>query len=192
MPATMNSLTSQQKQTLAFIIAFVLAVAASGGMLYRLGTEKAQAASALADVERKEIQAQTSQMPSPEDLEQWSSIEQQLSSVLISDQTVPLFFEEVTRIGTQNGLQPTINTEEKVLDPAKSPTPEEIKLMEIGITKYLLMTITFRGGYPEVARFLSEVSRLQRPVEFRNIRMRRAPPFVDVSLTMHVYKRELE
>jgi Tfp pilus assembly protein PilO len=190
MPVAVTSLTSAQKRTLAFIAGAILLAGLSAAMLYDLSQRRVAAAAGLEQVRQKEIQAQSVQPVSASDLTEWERQESELARVLIADQDVPAFFEEITSIGAQNRIQPGITTDDKTIDPNSSPTPEELNLLALGIRRYMVMTITFRGEYPDTARFLSQVSALSRPVEFKRIDMRRSPPLVDVTMTMHVYKKE--
>jgi Tfp pilus assembly protein PilO len=189
MPIALSSLTKQQKQLIVYTVCAVLALAASVMMLLDAGRRKAEAATAIADVEQKELQAASIHIPSPEEMDRRAQLEGELQSALISDDMVPQFIQEVSRIASQNGLQPGISTENKPISLSQPPSPDEIRLMNAGIEGYLAVTITFSGGYPNAANFLSGVADLHWASEFKTIDMRRSPPSVDVTVVMHVYKR---
>ena len=186
-----SSLTSQQKKTLTYIIGTLLALGLAGGMVYDTNRRRAEASNLKQEVASKELEAASIQVSSEADQAQWAEKEAQLSSILLSDQAVPEFLEEVTRLANENQLvRLGINNEDKLLDPAQSTSPEETKLMAVGIRRYLLITLKFQSEYQDMARFLAGVSKLQRPVEFEIVDMRRNPPWVDVTVTLRVYKRE--
>jgi Tfp pilus assembly protein PilO len=187
----MKFLTSQQLRTLIYIIGGVLALAASGGMTYDLSAKRTENSKRKQEIERKERDAQSAQLPSLEEQTNWAGDENQLKNILLPEQIVPEFMAEITRIADENGLQRIgLNTEETVIDPNKSPSPEDTKLLAVGIRRYLVVTVKFQGQYPNVATFLGGVSKLQRPVEYHMIDMRRSPPLVDVTVVMNVYKKE--
>src|SRR6267142_5276443 len=127
MPATLSSLTTQQRRTLMFLVGFVLALAVSGYLIYDLNARRATAARLKQEVERKEREAQSVQLPSVEVQNKWADQERQVNEILLPAQTVPLFFEEVTRIANENGLERLgINSDEMVLDPNNTTSPDEV------------------------------------------------------------------
>ena len=191
MPATLKSLTRQQQQTLAYIIGFVLLLGLAGFMFFDGSRKKAESEAALRNVEQKESQAQSVQLPAEEEVQQWLQQEQDLQTVLISDQTEPELNQELSRLAADNRLERyVVNTEQHTIDPDKSPSPDELKLLNVGIKRYLTMTVTFNAQYSDAARFLSQVKNLQRSLTYKTIRLRRNPPFVDASVVMHIYKKE--
>jgi Tfp pilus assembly protein PilO len=187
----MKSLTAQQQRTLMYLISTVLALALSAGMLVDLRSKNTEATKLRQEIERKERDAQNAQPPSLEEQRKWAEDENQLKNVLLNDQAVSQFMEEVTRIANENGLDRLgLNTDETIIDANKTPSPEETKLLGVGVRRYLVVTIKFQGQYPDVARFLGGISKLQRPIEYHMIDMRRSQPLVDVTVVMNVYKRE--
>jgi Tfp pilus assembly protein PilO len=191
MPATLSSLTTQQRRTLIFLVGFVLALVLSGYLIYDLNGERATVARLKQEVERKEREAQAVQLPTLEEQNRWAEQEKQVNEILLPEQTVPLFFEEVTRVANENGLERLgINTEEIVLDPNKSTAADEATPVGIGVRRYLVVTLKFQGDYQNVARFLGGISKLPRPLEYRTVDIRRSPPKVEVMVVMNVYKRE--
>jgi len=191
MPATLKSLTRQQQQTLAYIIGFVLLLGLAGFMFFDGSRKKAESEAALRNVEQKESQAQSVQLPAEEEVQQWLQQEQDLQTVLISDQTEPELNQELSRLAADNRLERyVVNTEQHTIDPDKSPSPDELKLLNVGIKRYLTMTVTFNAQYSDAARFLSQVKNLQRSLTYKTIRLRRNPPFVDASVVIHIYKKE--
>ncbi len=191
MPITLTSLTSQQKSTAVYVALLTAALIIAGWLMYDLNTKRTNVARTRQEIERKEHDIQNAAIAGPEDQAKWQQQEKQLSDLLLTDDAVPQFFEEVTRIANENHLQRLgLNTEETVIDAANSPSPEQMRLLGVGIRRYLVVTVKFQGEYPDVARFLGGVSRLPRPVEYHAIELRRSPPLIDVSVVMNVYKRE--
>jgi len=191
MPASLNSLTSQQKQTLAYMIAGVVALVLAGLMFFDGSRKRAEAATALSEIEQKEIQALSLQFPTNAEIDQWLQQEQDLQKLLMPDSMVPEFYQEVAKLAGDNKLQRyVVNTDEKVMDANASPAPDETKLLSLGIKRYLVMTLTFKGDYADIARFLGQVKALQRPLRYKTINIRRNPPDIDVSMTMQIFKKE--
>jgi Tfp pilus assembly protein PilO len=187
----MTSLTKQQQKTLAYLIGTLLALALAGGMLLDGSRKSAEAAALRQEVERKELEAETIQVPTPEEQAGWAESERRLASVLLSDAEVPQFLADVTRLADQYKLQRfNINTEDKVLDPNQPATAEETRMVIVGIRRYLLVSIRFAGDYADAARFLGAVSQLPRPIEFQTVDMQRNPPWINVNLILKVYKQE--
>lgn len=186
-----SSLTSLQKKTLTYIVGTLLALALTGGMLYDLNRRSTAALALKQEVERKEAEAASIQLPDAEEESKWAEQEKQLKSILLSDQQVPEFQGEVTRIAYEYRLQRLgINNEDKVLNPDQPISSDDAKLLPLGIRRYVLVTLKFQGEYPDMARFLAAISKLPRPVEFHTIDMRRNPPWIDGSVILKVYKRE--
>lgn len=187
----MSSLTKQQQTTLVYIIGFALSLALAGGLLYNLSAQRTQLTKLKRDVERKESQARNLKLPSLEEQSAWSEQEQRINSLLLADQAVPQFFEEVTKAAAESGIQGLgMNTEELTIDPNKAGGPQEARVLAVGVRHYLAVTMKFRGQYPDIARFLGSVSKLQRPIEYHVVSMKRTPPFIDVQVVLNVYKRE--
>lgn len=191
MRATVNSLTAQQQKTLIYIVGTVLLLGAAGYMYYSLSAGRTEARRQRQEIERKENEARNVQMPSLEVQTKWAEQETQLGSLLLTDQTVPKFYEEISGIATENRLQRVdIKTDETTIDANKQPSAEEAQLLGVGVRRYLVMTVRCQGEYPDIARFLSGISKLNRPVEFQLIDIRRSTPYIDVTVVMKVYKRE--
>lgn len=186
-----SSLTQAQQKTLMYIIGTVLLLGVAGGMIYDAHRRNAQAVTMKTNVERQEHEAAAITMPSQQEQAQWSAKEEDLSRRLLSDQQVPEFLEDITRIANENHLERLgINNEDKTIDPNQPPTPEDGKIAALGIRRYLLVTLKFQSAYPDAARFLAAVSQLPRPVELQTIDIRRNTPTVDVTVILKVYKQE--
>jgi Tfp pilus assembly protein PilO len=186
-----SSLTSLQQKTLMYIVGSLVLLGIAGAMLYDANRRVKEAATLVQETDRKEQEAAVVQIPSDEDQAQWAEKDRQLASLLLSDQQVPEFLEDVARLANENHLQRLgINNEDKVIDPNQPGSPEDGKLASVGIRRYLLVTLKFQSEYPDAARFLAAVSQLPRPVEFQVVDMRRNPPALDMTLVLKVYKRE--
>ena len=185
----MSSLTKQQQTTLVYIAGFVLSLGLAGGLLYNLGSQRSLTAKLKQDVEKNETQARGLNPPSLEEQSKWTAEEDQLNSVLLTEQNQPQLFEEVTKAAADNGIQGLgMTTEEVTINAAKETTDAQVA--DVGIRRYLAVTMKFRGQYQDVARFLGAVSKLPRPIEYHSVNMRRTFPLVDVQVVLHVYKRE--
>ena len=191
MPITLNSFTAQQKQTAVYAAGLVVALVVTGWFAYNLNAKRTDAAKLRQEIERKERDLQSAVPPPAEEQAKWRQQEKLLSDLLLPDDAVPQFFEEVTRIANENHLQRLgLNTEETVIDPNNAASPEQMRLLGVGVRRYLVVTVKFQGEYPDVARFLGGVATLPRPVEYHTIELRRNPPLIDVTVVMNVYKRE--
>ncbi len=174
-----------------YIGGVVLGLGIAGGLMWDLTGRRAQLARTQQEVEQKERQAQNARPPSPEDQAKWTGHEQQINTLLLTDQAVGQFFEDVGRIASDNHLQRfSMDTNEKVIDPATETSPEQTKVVAVGVRRYLVIAVKFSGQYPDIARFIGGVARLNRPLEFQSIELKRSPPFIDVVVVMNVYKRE--
>ena len=186
----MSSLTKQQQTTLIFIVGTVLALVLSGGMLYNLNSTQAAITRQRQDLERKEKQTKGYQAPTLEEQTKWAEQETQVNNLLLSEQEVPQFFEEVTRIATESGIQRVgMNTDPVTIDPSKATSAEEAKVVAVGVKQYLAVTMKFQGQYADIARFLGGVAKLQRPIEYHLVDLKRTIPLIEVQLVMNVYKR---
>lgn len=186
-----TSLTSQQKKTLIYILGTLVLLGIAGGMVFDADRRTTEAITLRLEAERKEQEASTIKIPTDAEQAQWAANQNQLSSLLLSDQEVPEFLEDVTRLANENHLQRLgINNQDKVIDPKQPGAPDDGKLLDVGIRRYLLVTLTFQSEYPDAARFLAAISQLPRPVEVQVVEMRRNPPTVDMTLVLKVYKRE--
>jgi len=187
----MSSLTKHQQTTVIYIAGFVLALGLAVGMLYDLNSSRAAVARQKQDVERKEQQARGANPPGIEEQRKWAEQEARLTNLLLPEQAVPQFFEEVTRIATETGIQRLgMNTEEISIDPSKTLLPEDAKVIAVGIRRYLAVTMKFQGQYTDIARFLGGVAKLDRPVEYHFVSLKRIVPLIEVQLVMNVYRRE--
>lgn len=160
--------------------------------MFDLTRGRAQNVTLQRTVESKEKEAQTVNVPTIEEETRWTSQEQKFKDILAPDEAVPQLFEDISRIAYDNRLQRLgITSEEKIIDVAKNvPSPEDAKLNGFGIRRYMSITLKFQGDYPDVAKFLTDISRLPRPVEFRNVTLRRSLPLLEVAVILNVYRRE--
>jgi Tfp pilus assembly protein PilO len=187
----MSSLTKQQQTTLIYIAGFVLSLGLVGGMLYNLSSARAAVTRQKQDVERKENQANAIKPATVQEQNRWTEQPAQVTNLLLSEQAVPQFFEEVTKIATETGIQRLgVNTEEISIDPAKASSAEEARAVAVGIRRYLSVTMKFQGQYADIASFLGGVAKLERPIEYHLVALKRTFPLIEVQLVMYVYKRE--
>ena len=187
----MSSLTKQQQTTLVYIIASLLMLVLAGGLLYSLNSSATAVTRLKQDVERKEKQAKDVRPPTAEEQSQWEAQENQLTGLLLSEQAVPRFFEEITRIATENSIQRlSMNSEEVTIDPSKAATADEAKVIAVGIKHYLAVTMKFQGQYADVAGFLGSVAKLDRPIQYHMVELKRGVPYVEAQVVINVYKRE--
>lgn len=186
-----SSLTQAEQKTLMYIIGTVLLLASAGGMMYDANRRSAQAVTVKMNVDRQEQEAAAVTIPTEQEQARWAARENELSTRLLSDQQVPEFLEDITRIANENHLERLgINNEDKTIDPNQPPTPDDGRIAALGIRRYLLVTLKFQSAYPDAARFLAAVSHLPRPVELQTIDIRRNPPTLDVTVILKVYKEQ--
>ena len=187
----MSSLTKQQQTTLIYIAGFVLSLGLVGAMFYNLSSARTAVTRQKQDVERKEHQAGASKPATVDEQNKWSQQQTQVAGLVLSEQAVPQFFEEVTKIATESGIQRLgVNTEEISIDPAKASSAEEARVVAVGIRRYLAVTMKFQGQYADIANFLGGVAKLERPIEYHLVDLKRTFPLIEVQLVMYVYKRE--
>src|SRR5262245_45067087 len=134
-----SSLTPTQQKTLMYIIGTVLLLAVAGGLMYDANRRSAGAATGKENAERKEQEAAVATIPSEQEQAQWAATEKALSTRLLSDQQVPEFLEDITRIANENHLERLgINNEDKTIDPNQPAAPDDGKVAALGIRRYLL------------------------------------------------------
>ena len=191
MPASLKSLTAVQRQTLTFIVATVTLLGLAGWLIYDLNRRTTEAAAARQDLDRKETTARGLTPVTAEEQALWAQANEQFKAVLLSDQTAPELYTEITRLAGENQLDQRfgMTPEEKTIGD-QNLTPEESRVQAVGVKRYVVLTLNFRGDYPNVARFIGALSRLPRPIEYETIDFRREVPQVEVNLVIHVYKRE--
>jgi Tfp pilus assembly protein PilO len=184
-----SSLTKQQQSTLIYIAGFALSLVLGIGLLYSLTGGEKTLAKLKQEVESKEQQALGAKPPNIEEQSKWTDQQARLTNLLLTDQAEAQFMEELTRVASESGIQRLgMNTEAN--SPAAGKAPEDAGILAAGVHRYLTVTLRFQGQYAEVARFLGGVSKLQRPVEFRLIDMKRSLPVIDVQVVINVYKKE--
>src|SRR5262249_51797696 len=150
---------------------FVFSLLVAAGLLYNLSSQRSQVAKLKQEIERSEKQARGYAPATTEEQARWADQETQMSKVLLNDSSIQQFFEEVTRAGTDNGIQGLgLTTEEVIIDAAKA-AGDDAKVIGVGVGQYLAVTMKFRGQYPEIAGFIGAISKLPRPIEFYSINM---------------------
>lgn len=185
----MNTWTPQQKKLVLYCIGFVLSVVVSLAMFYSLRTERAEVAKLNERVFHDEGVIGNSTLPSLQEQREWTAQQSELRSILLADDSVQQFYEEITRAAADNGIQGLgMTTEEVTIDSARAGE-DESKVIAVGVRQYLSIAMKFRGQYTDIGRFMGAVSRLQRPVEYYSANMRRSQPYIDVQIIFHVYKR---
>ena len=191
MPSSLKSLTAVQKQTLTFLVATVTLLGLTGWLILDVNTRTAAVAAARQDLDRKENTARGLTPVTAEEQALWVQETEKFNAVLLSDQTAPELYTEITRLAGENQLDQRfgMTPEEKTVGD-QNLTPEESRVQAVGVKRYVVLTLNFRGDYPNVSRFIGALSRLPRPIEYQTIDFRREVPQVEVNLVMHVYKRE--
>jgi Tfp pilus assembly protein PilO len=177
------------------VLVVLAAVSLSGALISDLSVRKAELARQIREVDAKEAQAAATPSPTLEEQREWASQEEILSNTLTGDESLPLLFAEITRIGGESGVQGIgITTEERAVAEGADTTspaagPIDAALLAANVSRYSAVTIRFQGGYAGVARFLDAISRLPYAVSIRSADLRRAVPLIDGTLLLHVYKR---
>jgi Tfp pilus assembly protein PilO len=185
------SLTKAQQKTLIYIVGALLLLGLSGGLIYDANRKAVAARTLKMDADRQQQEADAITLPAQAEQDRWAASESELSTRLLSDQQVPEFLEDITRIANENHLERLgINNEDKAIDANQPAAADDGQLAAVGIHRYLLVTLKFQSAYADAARFLAAVSRLPSPVELQTIDMRRNPPKVDVTLILKVYKQD--
>ena len=175
-----------------YLLLILACLLVSGTLFYDLNRRSAELRKLEQEVNAEETQIAGIQLPTADELEEWSVAERQLDRVMLADESVPLVFAEITRIGTENNLQRIgINTEEKTVpeSPGTEAAGQNPTLLGIGVTRYSIVTIKFQGKYADTARFVDSVSRLPHAISIQSIDLRRAQPMADVTIMLHLYKR---
>ena len=185
-------LTRQQQTTLLYMAGTLLSLGLSALLLYNLSSARTALTTLKQEVENKENRARSARPPGIEEQGAWKDTENALSSLLLPDQAVPEFLAEITQIADETGIQQrlAVNTEETTLAPGKPISPEDAQALAIGIRRYLVISMKFQGQYPDIAQFLGRLSRLQRPVEYKIVDLKRTAPLIEVQVILHAYKRD--
>jgi hypothetical protein len=177
-------------------VIILAAVVLSAGVIYDLNTRKSELQRLTTEVEALEAQIAAIDFPTGAETTEWAAEEETFRSALLGEESVPLLFAEITRIGSDNRIQGiTINTEEHNLSPdaavqdGSAPPGHDADLLAVGIARYSAVTIRFQGLYPDVAGFLDAVSRLPYSISVRTVDLKRTIPLIDGTLLLHVYKR---
>jgi Tfp pilus assembly protein PilO len=188
----MSGLTKQQQTTLIYIGGFAVCVTLSVVLMFNLSASRTALTRLKQEVEQKEGQARSARSPSPEELSKWSEQQSTLSGLLLAEQEVPQFFEEITTLAADSGIQQrlAVNSDDAVIEPGKPVSSEGARAAAMGMHRYLVVSMKFQGQYPEIALFLGRLSKLQRPIDYRVVDMKRGLPLIEVQLTVNVYKRD--
>ena len=188
----MSGLTKQQRTTLVYIAGFAVSAALSGFLMFNLSASQTALTKLKQEVEQKEGQARNARPPGADEQRRWSEDESRLNGLLLPEQEVPQFFEEITALAAESGIQQrlAVNTDDAVIDAGKALSPEEARAGAMGIHRYLAVTMKFQGQYPDIAQFLGKLSRLRRPIDYRLIDLKRGYPLIEVQVTVNVYKRD--
>jgi hypothetical protein len=174
---------------------FVLAGVSAAVLLWRdLNVRKSELGRLTKEVEALEARTAAFRLPGPEELRRRKDEEAAFAAALQGNETAPLLYAEITRIGSETSIQGiAINTEEKrfsaaAADSAAEPS-EEARLAALGISGYSALTIQFQGSYANVAGFIDAMSRLPYAASIRSVDLRRTVPLIDGTLVLHVYQR---
>jgi Tfp pilus assembly protein PilO len=176
------------------MLLIIASVLVCGMLFYDLNRRNGDLDRLAREVEAKEAQTAGVQFPSAAEQREWSLNEELFERVMLGDESVPLLFAEITRIGSENNLQRMgINTEEHTTsEPASSDRAapgNNAALLAAGVNRYSAVTIRFQGTYSDTARFVDSISRLPYSVSIQSIDLRRAQPLPDATIVLHVYKR---
>jgi Tfp pilus assembly protein PilO len=185
-------LTRQQQMTLIYFSGFGVCVILSVVLMFNLSASRTALTKLRQEVEQKESQAGSTKSPGPEELSKWSEQQGTLNGLLLPEQEVPQFFEEITTLAADSGIQQrlAVNSEDAAIEPGKPVSPEDTRAAAMGIHRYLVVSMKFQGQYPNIALFLGRLSKLERPIDYRVVDLKRGVPFIEVQLTVNVYKRD--
>ncbi len=175
----------------ASVAVIVLAIAGTVWTTLDLGARRDALAEHERELVQKELDAGAVVLPTEEERRAWASQQNLLASRLLPDAEVTQFFSEISRLSRVYRLQDfDIDSEEQVVGEVQRPRPGDELLDQVGIRRYLVFTITFGGGYSNIAQFVQAVGALPRLTEFVSVDFRRSVPEIRVSMVFRVYKAE--
>jgi hypothetical protein len=129
-----------------FIIA--VAIALSAVVIYDLKQRRAELQRLTAEVEAMEAQMAGIELPTGTETREWAAQEEAFRDFLIGDESIPLLFAEITRLGSDNNIQGiTINSEEHdlsqntVTGDGSAPNGEDAELAWCGMNRQKLAVV---------------------------------------------------
>ncbi len=193
MPAELNALKGIDRQVLLYGAILVFAVAGTVATTWYLGTIRTEVEELTDELAQKELEADAIVLPTDDERGEWTTQENLMASMLLADPAVPAFFSEVTRLANLNRLERfVLGNEERMLDEIDGePSSSDALSQSVGVRRYVVVTLEFSGDYRNVAEFIHDIGRLPRLAEFVSIQLRRNQPYVDVTMSFHVYKSEV-
>ena len=87
-------------------------------------------------------------------------------------------------VGSSKLIDPLAAAREAASTAANTPV-----LQSLGVTEYTIITIDYVADYENAARFMGAIERLPQHVSIGAGEMRREPPRVAGTLTLHVYRK---
>ena len=191
MPVEMKALKGLDKQVVIYTAVLVLALAGTVLMTWHLGVLRAAFEENENTLAQKQQEASNVVLPTDEESAQWMTQQNLMSSRLLVDAQVPLFFQNITRLYNLNQLDRfDLKSAEYLIAEDAELSEHDMLMQAVGLRRYDLITLEFSGGYRNISQFILGIGQLPRLSEFVSIQMRRRPPTVDVTMTFRVYKSE--
>jgi hypothetical protein len=118
-------------------------------------------------------------------------LSEKMGPLIVSDDKVDDFREQLATAATENRLEVRkLELSPVTVNPA-STEAEDLALLSLQISKYILVTIDFHATYEDSARFLSALEQMPQRVLIRGAELRRdAPnnPKISGTVTLRVYQ----
>jgi hypothetical protein len=142
------------------------------------------------EVDNNQVQANAAPKPGVAPLTP-EQLSEKMGPLIISDEKLDDFREQLASAATENRLEVRkLELKPVALDSA-STDPEDLALLSLQISKYILVTIDFEATYENSARFLGALEQMPQRVVIRQAELRRDPgkiPNINGTVTLRLYQ----
>jgi hypothetical protein len=143
----MKALKGLDKQVVIYTAVLVLALAGTILMTWHLGVLRAALEENENTLAPKQQEASNIVLPTDEESAQWMTQQNLMSSRLLVDAQVPLFFQNITRLYNLNQLDRfDLKSEEYLIAEDAELTEHDMLMQAVGLRRYDLITLEFSGG----------------------------------------------
>jgi hypothetical protein len=178
-----------QRGTVIAVLALIASVFVSAWLVKDVSQREKEIEVLKAEVDNK--QAQANALPKPATPLTPEQLSEKMGPLLVPGDKVGEFQEQLASAATENDLEVRkLDLKPVSVDPA-STEAEDVALISMQITKYILVTIDFHATYEDAARFLGDLEQLPQRVLVKGAELRRdAPnnPKISGTVTVRLYQ----
>ena len=118
-----------------------------------------------------------------------AGLAERFNRIVMAPDAIPQLQEQISQIAVENNLENfSISSDVTQLDTASTGIDANA-LTLLGVKRSVMISISFRADYADMARFLGAINKLPQSLIVRTVSLRRLNPKLESTVAVQVYQR---